>query len=163
MTILLVSGVGLVFGAVIVAAMLVGGGFLAISSQTTSATTPVVVEVETADNGGDGSTLIYRGVDVYATAVPVETPVAVSVTAVQYILALTDVNIHSGPSTDDEIVGWIADGQIAKITGANEPTGWWRVMCPDDTVGSCWVPSDTQITTPTQPPASAQAEVSSVP
>jgi uncharacterized protein YgiM (DUF1202 family) len=160
LTILLVSGVGLVVGAVILGAMLVSGGFLTISSRTSSAPDPIVVEVEPAANSSELAAPLYRGVNVYATAVPVVTPIAVSNTAVQYILALTDVNMHSGPSTDDEIVGWIADGQIAKITGANEPTGWWRVMCPDDTVGSCWVPSDTQITTPTQPPASEAASIS---
>ena len=78
-------------------------------------------------------------------------------------MEIDDGRVRLVAAAEDEVVGWIAEGQLAKITGANEPTGWWRVMCPDDTVGSCWVPSDTQITTPTQPPASAQAEVSSLP
>lgn len=143
---------GLTVGIIVAAALVMGSGVLDNKGGDSAAVRPNVVNSETA----------VPTIDVYATAVPVVTPIAVSNTAVQYILALTDVTIHSGPTFDDAVIGTIFDGQIAKITGANEPTGWWRVMCPDDTVGSCWVPSDTKITTPTQPPASVQAE-SSIP
>ena len=147
---------GLSVAILLLVALILGGIVITSSERTVGETNPAVVESDTM------APVLY-GVDVYATAVPVEQEIAVSVTAVQYIVALQDVNIHSGPTTEYDVVGWIAEGQIAKITGANKQTGWWRVMCPDETVGSCWVPSDTQITHPTQPPVSAQAEVSSLP
>lgn len=73
-------------------------------------------------------------------------------TTVQYILALQDISILSGPSSQQASIGSIASGQIAKVTGISADGKWWRVMCPDDTAGDCWVTADPAYTQPTELP-----------
>lgn len=98
-----------------------------------------------------------------ATAVsnPTNTPEATSIpvlsTNTQYIMALSDVNMRSGPGTDFDIIGWVAAGQIAKVTGSSSDGNWWRVICPDDTIGSCWVTAGRQYTQPTTAPGNQPA------
>jgi hypothetical protein len=74
-------------------------------------------------------------------------------TDVQYVLALEDVAMYSGPADTYDLIGGVFDGQIALVTGVSADGGWWRVICPDDTVGSCWVSADPQLMLPTAPPA----------
>lgn len=73
-------------------------------------------------------------------------------TSVKYILAKQDVSIRSGPGTQYSVIGSVASGQIAKVTGVSADGNWWRVICPDDTVGSCWVSANSSDTQPTQSP-----------
>ena len=73
-------------------------------------------------------------------------------TNVKYVMAQQDVAIYDGPSTQHNIVGGIASGQIAKVTGISADGNWWRVICPDDTVGNCWVTANPAYTQPTQSP-----------
>lgn len=70
-------------------------------------------------------------------------------TNVKYVLARKDVRMRSGPGTQFSIIGWIAAGQTVKVTGVNSNGSWWRVICPDDRVGSCWVSADPSLTKPT--------------
>lgn len=81
-------------------------------------------------------------------------PEAVLSTAVQYVMAQNDVNIYAGQSTDFPVVGNVAGGQTALVTGVNRNGTWWRVICPDDSVGSCWVSADPSQTQPTTAPGS---------
>jgi hypothetical protein len=88
-------------------------------------------------------------------------------TNVEYVMALQDVNIRSGPGTQFRILSYIAEGQTAKVTGVNANGNWWRVICPDDTVGSCWVSALASLTKPTdgpppQTPPITKADVQSV-
>ena len=62
-------------------------------------------------------------------------------TDVQYVRPVSDVNIYSQPDVNSSVIGLVAGGQTALVTGASPDGGWWRVVCPDDSVGSCWVPS----------------------
>jgi uncharacterized protein YraI len=70
-------------------------------------------------------------------------------TDVKYVLAQQDLNIYSGPGTQFSIIGTIAAGQTAQVTGVNVDGKWWRVICPDSSIGSCWVSADTSLTRPT--------------
>jgi uncharacterized protein YraI len=70
-------------------------------------------------------------------------------TSVKYVLAQKDVRMRNGPGTQFSIIGWLAAGQTAKVTGVNFIGSWWRVICPDDKVGSCWVSADPSLTKPT--------------
>jgi hypothetical protein len=65
-----------------------------------------------------------------------------------YIYAMQDVTIYSGPDEDYEMIGSIFAGQTALVTGAGYNNNWWRVICPDDTVGNCWVTGDTTFVVP---------------
>jgi uncharacterized protein YraI len=73
-------------------------------------------------------------------------------TNVKYVMALQDVNIRSGPGTQFRILSYIAEGQTAKVTGVSANGNWWRVICPDDSVGSCWVSALSSLTRPTDVP-----------
>ena len=77
-------------------------------------------------------------------------------TSVQYVMALQDVTIYNGPGANYSVSGSVFNGQIAKVTGTNSNGSWWRVLCPDDSVGSCWVSADPNLTQPTTPPQSNQ-------
>lgn len=81
-------------------------------------------------------------------------------TKVKFVLALQNVSIHSGPAKKYGILGSITGGQVAKVTGVSANGKWWRVVCPDDSIGSCWISADPALTKPTDP--SAKADVQSV-
>jgi inhibitor of cysteine peptidase len=73
-------------------------------------------------------------------------------TDVKFVLAQQEVSIYGGPGTQYSIVGSVASGQTAKVTGVSADSNWWRVMCPDDTVGDCWVTADPALTQPAEAP-----------
>ena len=88
-------------------------------------------------------------------SVPIEggtstNPVAETETG--YVLAQVDVPIYDAPLENGNEIGLIAGGQIARVTGASPDGAWWRVICPDDTVGDCWVSAAPEMTVPTSPP-----------
>ena len=78
----------------------------------------------------------------------------VTSTPVQYILARANLNMRGGPGTSYAVVGKLAEGMTAQVTGASTDGGWWRVICPDGTVGSCWVSADTRFSEPAAAPGS---------
>ena len=71
-------------------------------------------------------------------------------TDVQYVMAQKDVAIYSGPGSQHSVIGSIASGQTAKVTGVNANGSWWRVICPDNSISSCWVSANVADTQPTQ-------------
>lgn len=73
-------------------------------------------------------------------------------TDVEYVLAQQDVQIYGGPGTQYSIVGSVASGQTAKVTGINADGNWWRVICPDNSIGDCWVSADPAFTQPAEAP-----------
>jgi len=73
-------------------------------------------------------------------------------TDVEYVMAQQDIPIYGGPEVQYGIVGTIAAGQTAKVTGVSSNNTWWRVVCPDDTAGDCWVSADPAWTQPAEPP-----------
>jgi hypothetical protein len=62
-------------------------------------------------------------------------------TSVQFVRPAENVNIYSLPDLNSAVIGGVAGGQTALVTGASSDGLWWRVVCPDDTIGSCWVPA----------------------
>ncbi|HKZ85304.1 MAG TPA: LysM peptidoglycan-binding domain-containing protein [Anaerolineae bacterium] len=87
-----------------------------------------------------------------ASGKPAPDVVIVLPTDVQYVLALADVNMRVGPGLEFARMSHIAAGQVAKVTGMSGNGQWWRVICPDNTVGNCWVSADPSLTQPTTPP-----------
>jgi uncharacterized protein YgiM (DUF1202 family) len=161
---------------------LVGCSYLQIAERSISTAMPTPELVATAVTAGQAATEPppVDTANPMATATPVETPIesaatsvpatatsvpaatalpptdiVVYATAVDYVMAQTDVDIRSGPGEGYDVVGWVAGGQIAKVTGASGDKEWWRVICPDDSVGSCWVTAHPQYTQPTTPPGTA--------
>jgi hypothetical protein len=79
-------------------------------------------------------------------------PATAQATDVQFVLAQQDVPIYGGPEEQYSIIGTIAAGQTAKVTGVTADGTWWRVICPDGSVGDCWVSADPGFTQPAQAP-----------
>ncbi|HET9589778.1 MAG TPA: SH3 domain-containing protein [Anaerolineales bacterium] len=79
-------------------------------------------------------------------------------TDVKFVMAQQDVTIYSGPGTQFNAIGYIAAGQTASVTGVSADGNWWRVICPDGTVGSCWVSADRSLTRPTDPLGNADVQ-----
>ena len=74
-------------------------------------------------------------------------------TNVQYVMAQQNVPIYGGPESQYSVIGNIAAGQTAKVTGVSADNTWWRVICPDDSLGDCWVSADPSLTQPTEAPS----------
>ena len=62
----------------------------------------------------------------FATEVPTESPVETFVDVVETVYAISTVNVRSGPSTDDMIVGSLNYGESVQRTGIGNK-GWSRV------------------------------------
>ena len=75
--------------------------------------------------------------------------IRVQETDVEYVMAVQDVPMYEGPDASYARIGEIFGGQTAKVTGQDFASGWWRVICPDDTIGNCWVTNGTAFTIPT--------------
>jgi uncharacterized protein YgiM (DUF1202 family) len=71
---------------------------------------------------------------------------------VQYVMALDDVNLRSGPGLNYAVEGKVVEGQIARVSGRSADGQWWRVECEQDASGFCWVSADPRWTEPTSAP-----------
>lgn len=67
---------------------------------------------------------------------------------VRAIMTLAEVAIHAGPAAQYPVVGSLAAGQTVPVTGIQPDYSWWRVVCPDETLGNCWVSADPALTQP---------------
>ncbi len=156
----------MVLGVLSVAALLVGRSVFVIAGADSQTTTPMVVVVETAASTQPTPTIATSAT---ATAVPptpfitplppTATATAVSVldTPVQYVTALVDVNMRRGPGPNYDVIGWVAAGQMAKVTGVSSDSGWWRVACADGSMGNCWITAGSQYTQPANAPVTPAA------
>jgi uncharacterized protein YgiM (DUF1202 family) len=90
-------------------------------------------------------TSIYVGQRLVIPAAP--SP-GVVLTDVQLVMANQNVNIRTGPGHDYAILGQLFAGQSARVTGMSVDQGWWRVVCPDGSTGSCWVSARAPFTQP---------------
>jgi hypothetical protein len=60
-------------------------------------------------------------------------------TTVEYVMAKQDLSIHSSPAKHHNIVDWVDEGDILRVSGVSPDGRWWMVACPDGSSGSCWV------------------------
>jgi uncharacterized protein YgiM (DUF1202 family) len=81
---------------------------------------------------------------------PIDT--SVYLTSVKYVMAQQDVNIYNGPDTGFAIIGQVRKGTVARVTGTNVFGNWWRILCPDGSAGSCWIPAHPAFTLPHEYP-----------
>jgi hypothetical protein len=72
-------------------------------------------------------------------------------TPVPSVLAQADLTIYAGPAESYPAVGEVFAGQSARVTGVKPDSTWWRVVCPDDTLGNCWVTGDSKLAQPNVP------------
>lgn len=166
MLLIILGAITVIILAVLGTFFVLGLGVFQISDRDTGTVPTPFIEVITPTPTGESTATATVTATSEATDVanPTETPPAtsaaqptaieVSSTTVQYVQALTEVNIRSGPGTSYGVIGWVAGGQTAKVTGVNSATGWWRVACPDGSTGSCWVTGAMQYTKTTNSPVS---------
>ncbi len=81
-----------------------------------------------------------------AEAASAAAPTAVRGTPVTRIMALGNINLRTGPSQHHRIVGKLYYGDVARVTGASDHYGWWRVVCPWG--GTCWISANPNYTKP---------------
>lgn len=159
---ILIGFAGTLVASLLLASYLAGRAYFIVSDRDVTVVTPVAVaQMPTATNATPFPveptitavvpTATNEATITAATAVP-PTAIPVLTTSVQYVLARTAVNIRSGPNTSYNIVGWVAEGQTARVTGVSADNGWWRVVCPDGSFGSCWVTAFAQYTQPASAP-----------
>jgi hypothetical protein len=55
------------------------------------------------------------------------------------ITILTGLNVRSGPSTNYPVIGRLAQGETARITGRNEMSTWWQIEYTSPQGGRGWV------------------------
>lgn len=130
------------------------------TTATATAPTAATLPAEEAQGATPTTDLTVTAAPTTAVTVPTETtvpPTAVAIanTTVQYVMARTNVNMRSGPGTGYNVIGWVAAGQTASVTGVSSDFGWWRVKCADGSIGSCWISAHTQYTQPADAPVAA--------
>ncbi len=64
----------------------------------------------------------------------------------QYLVALVNVNLRSGPGFNFAVEGQMRAGEQAHVTGMSQDGQWWRVTCVTDISGNCWVSSNRLLT-----------------
>lgn len=56
------------------------------------------------------------------------------------VIVLVDLNVRGGPGVQYDRVGFLLEGENARIIGRDPETGWWKVACPADVEeAECWV------------------------
>lgn len=83
---------------------------------------------------------------------PTPIPTTAASTSVEYVKTLTDVYMRTGPGMEYSKLGIVKMGQVVKVTGVSINGLWWRVLCLDGTVGSCWITARSKYTKPTTAP-----------
>jgi uncharacterized protein YraI len=64
------------------------------------------------------------------------------------VTAVIGVNVRSGPGVEyAPPIGWLAQGQTARITGRNADGTWWQIEHPSGTAQRGWVSARPQYTT----------------
>ena len=64
------------------------------------------------------------------------------------VQALAGLNLRAGPALTNEVVSILISGETVQVTGVTEDGSWWRVRCPDGSVGECWISADPLLSQP---------------
>ena len=107
--------------------------------------TNLIFAVSVEGQSGISSPDLFHITDAIGTGTVLETDA-------KYVMVFPDMApIYSGPGDTYPQIGGIFGGMAGTVTGVSVDGQWWRVMCPDDTVGSCWISADPSVTEPTTP------------
>ncbi len=104
---------------------------------------------------------------------PTQTSMPTSTRVVPYLVALTNLNVRTGPGIGYPAIGVLKRGHKAVVTGKNANSSWWQIEFPPGTEGRGWVSAlyataknvgDVKVTqAPPMPTASPSPVPSSVP
>lgn len=89
-------------------------------------------------NGIANSNLIYVGQRLQIPSSTTNNDYVVP-TPPQYLIALVNLNLRSGPGFNFAVEGRMLVGEQAHVTGASPDGQWWRVTCTVDASSNCWV------------------------
>lgn len=90
------------------------------------------------------------------TATPQPTPIGPALTA------RVALNVRSGPSTADPVIGSLATNTTVQIVGVNPEQSWWQIVYPADSQSYGWVSADPAFATAYHPEQVAVVAVSPV-
>jgi hypothetical protein len=120
-------------------------------------TVQIVVQTQDGSLSAQASLSVYRvsipatetgaaepGVTPTETASTTPTEVAPTPTATPQpepalLMSRANLNIRSGPGVNYEVIGLLAAGQSAEITGLSLDYGWWQIKFPAGPSGYGWV------------------------
>jgi LysM repeat protein len=85
--------------------------------------------------------LLYVGQVLYVPGTSTNNDVVLP-TPPQYVVALVNVNLRSGPGFNFAVEGMMRPGEQAHVTGMSVDGHWWRVTCAVDASSNCWVSSN---------------------
>lgn len=86
--------------------------------------------------------LAVEPIVVSPTSVPILTSTPAS--SGPTLMALTVLNVRSGPGLDYPIIGQLAEGQSVQIIGKNPENSWWQISYPSGSGSPAWVTADIQ-------------------
>jgi hypothetical protein len=58
------------------------------------------------------------------------------------VMAKQDLDIRFGPGTEYPVIGHIAAGKFAQVTGKSANGSWWKINCTYELARSCYLPAD---------------------
>ena len=105
---------------------------------------------DTSDNNSNGSSPPLN------EPVPAA-PIISLPTDTTQVVALTGINMRSGPGLDFVVLDWLVEGQVVQVTGTSQDREWWEVSCGVATNGRCWITALPQYITPVNRPNTAGA------
>ncbi len=71
-------------------------------------------------------------------------------TATTALSLAAEAQLTAGPDAGYRVRAHVPAGQVLTVTGATADGRWWRVACPDGTVGSCWLAADPNVARPVE-------------
>ena len=74
--------------------------------------------------------------------------VPTSEAAAVVILSVSGLNVRSAPGLGSEIIRVLAQNEQVEVLGKSPDGGWWQVLCPIGTEGSCWISADPLLSAP---------------
>lgn len=90
--------------------------------------------------GYNGQTPLYAQVTVGVTGGGTQIAPYTYFAELKYVTLAMDAPIYMGvPGDVSNQVNLMAAGQTLLVTGISTDAGWWRVLCPGDIVGQCWI------------------------
>ena len=68
------------------------------------------------------------------------------------VMAKQDLDIRFGPGTEYPVIGHIAAGKFAQVTGKSANGSWWKIYCTYELTQSCYIPADPSLAERTSGP-----------
>lgn len=73
------------------------------------------------------------------TLSPTSNLISVASTSVRSIYVIRATNMRTAPDTGARVLAVLKAGQTLQVTGISANSQWWRVRCPDGSIGNCFV------------------------